>query len=73
MRNLTKEEIEEAYEKNTGVLIADEFEAKKKDILQFRQFFVRIMVYLHGVKMHTKQFTMQLLQKKLQRWQQDVR
>ena len=31
MRNLTKEEIEEAYEKNTGVLIADEFEAKKKD------------------------------------------
>ena len=31
VRNLTKEEIEEAYEKNTGVLIADEFEAKKKD------------------------------------------
>ena len=71
VRNLTKEEIEEAYEKNTGVLIADEFEAKI--ILQFRQFFVRIMVYLHGVKMHMKQFTMQLLQKKLQRWQQDVR
>ena len=33
MRNLTKEEIEEAYEKNTGVLIADEFEAKKKDYI----------------------------------------
>ena len=31
VRNLTKEEIEEAYEKNTGVLIADEFEARKKD------------------------------------------
>ena len=32
-RNLTKEEIEEAYEKYTGVLIADEFEAKKKDYI----------------------------------------
>lgn len=28
VRNLTKEEIEEAYEKNTGILIADEFEAR---------------------------------------------
>lgn len=26
VRNLTKEEIEEAYERNTGILIADEFE-----------------------------------------------
>ena len=33
VRNLTKEEIEEAYEKNTGVLIADEFERKAKDYL----------------------------------------
>ena len=31
VRNLTKEEIEEAYEKNTGVLIADEFEQKGLD------------------------------------------
>lgn len=30
VRNLTNEEIEEAYEKNTGILIADEF--KNKDI-----------------------------------------
>ena len=28
MRNLTKREIEEAYEKNTGVLIADYFKNK---------------------------------------------
>ena len=28
VRNLTKEEIDQAYEKNTGVLIADEFEAR---------------------------------------------
>ena len=33
MRNLTKDEIEEAYEKNTGVLIADEFEAREKDYI----------------------------------------
>ena len=33
MRNLTKEEIEEAYEKNTGVLIADEFERMAKDYI----------------------------------------
>ena len=31
VRNLTREEIEEAYERNTGVLIADEFEARGKD------------------------------------------
>ena len=33
MRNLSKEEIEEAYEKNTGVLIADEFEEKGLDYI----------------------------------------
>lgn len=33
VRNLTKEGIEEAYEKNTGVLIADEFGRRKKDYL----------------------------------------
>lgn len=31
VRNLTKEEIQEAYEWNTGVLIADDFEAKGLD------------------------------------------
>ncbi len=31
VRNLTKEEIDEAYEWNTGVLIADEFERLQKD------------------------------------------
>ena len=33
VRNLTPEEIEEAYEKNTGVVIADEFEQLGKDPL----------------------------------------
>lgn len=31
VRNLTKQEIDEAYEKNTGIVIADEFEARKLD------------------------------------------
>jgi L-ribulose-5-phosphate 4-epimerase len=31
VRNLTKEEIEEAYEKNTGILIADHFKEKQID------------------------------------------
>ena len=31
VRNLTKEEIDEAYEKNTGVLIADDFAANNID------------------------------------------
>ncbi len=31
VRNLTAEEIKEAYEENTGILIADEFERRKKD------------------------------------------
>ena len=31
VRNLTKEEIAEAYEKNTGVMFADEFERQKID------------------------------------------
>ena len=31
VRNLTKKEIDENYEKNTGILIADEFERRAKD------------------------------------------
>lgn len=33
VRNLTKEEIDEAYEKNTGVIIADEFVKRQKDCI----------------------------------------
>ena len=33
VRNLTREEIEEAYEKNTGILIADAFEEKGLDYI----------------------------------------
>ena len=33
VRNLTKEEIEEAYEKNTGILIADYYKDKEQEVL----------------------------------------
>ncbi|MQN02376.1 MAG: L-ribulose-5-phosphate 4-epimerase [Lachnospiraceae bacterium] len=33
VRNLTKEEIDEAYEKNTGVLIADYFKESGRDVM----------------------------------------
>lgn len=32
VRNLTKDEIEDAYEKNTGILIVEEFKRMKKDV-----------------------------------------
>ncbi|MGN0431504.1 MAG: L-ribulose-5-phosphate 4-epimerase [Lachnospiraceae bacterium] len=32
VRNLTKDEIEEAYERNTGILIAEEFKTKGLDV-----------------------------------------
>lgn len=33
VRNLTREEIEEAYEKNTGILIVNEFRRMGKDVM----------------------------------------
>ena len=33
VRNLTKAEIEDNYERNTGILIADEFKLRKKDYI----------------------------------------
>ena len=61
MRNLTKEEIEEAYEKNTGVLIADDFEEKNKDYIAVPG----VLCKNHGVftwgKMHMKLYIMRLL------------
>ena len=61
VRNLTKEEIEEAYEKNTGVLIADDFEEKNKDYIAVPGVLCKIMVCLPGEKMHMKLYIMRLL------------
>ena len=57
MRNLTKEEIEEAYEKNTGVLIATILRIRIMRL--FRQFSVKIMVLLPGGRMPMRRCIMQ--------------
>ena len=61
VRNLTKDEIEEAYEKNTGIL-------KIKITKQFRQSFAKTTDRLPGEKMHMRLSTMQLSWKRLPRW-----
>ena len=57
VRNLTKEEIEEAYEKNTGVLIATILRIRIMRL--FRQFSVKIMVLLPGGRMPMRRCIMQ--------------
>ena len=62
VRNLTKDEIEEAYEKNTQIIL------KILIIKLFLQCSARIMVLLHGERMHTRRFIMQLCLRKWRRW-----
>ena len=62
VRNLTKEEIDEAYEKNTGVLIADYFNGKDYEA-------VKTTVRSLGAKTVWRQFIMRLYLKKSQKWQ----
>lgn len=71
VRCLTKEEIEGAYEKNTGVLIADYL--KIKIMKRFRLFYVRITVPLPGERTDMRRFTMQLCWRRLPKWRPAVR
>ena len=64
VRNLTKEEIEEAYEKNTGLLIVDYF--KDKDYIAMPG--VLCKNPLPGEKMPLKPFTTLLFSKRWPRW-----
>ncbi len=64
-RSLTKEEIEEAYEKNTGLVIIETF--KDKNQFMFQECFVQIMDHLHGELMQPRQFIMPLLEE-MERW-----
>ena len=68
LRCLNEKEIDDAYEKNTGILITSEFKRMKKDIMAFRQYCVKIMDHLHGGKMVWKQFIMQWFWKNVRRW-----
>ena len=55
VRCLTKDEIEDAYEENTGKLIVSEFNARNLDPVAVP----KTTDHLHGAKMLTRQFTMQ--------------
>ena len=67
-RVLTPEELEEAYEKNTGVVIIETFENQVLTRCIHRLCFVPTMVLLHGERMRTKPCTMQWFWKKWRRW-----
>ncbi len=70
-RSLTPEEIDSAYEKNTGLVIIETFEERKCNIQCIhRAFFVRTTDHLHGVRMQQKLCIMRLYWKKLLRWLQ---
>ena len=59
VRCLTKEEIDEAYETNTGKLIVSEFKRRKK-LWQYRQYCAKTTVPLPGERMRRKPYTMPL-------------
>ena len=71
VRCLTKEEIDTAYEKNTGLLIVDYF--KDKDYEAVPAVLCKIMDHSPGEKTDTKRFIMRSYSKKLQRWRHAVR
>ena len=68
LRCLTKEEIDEAYEENTGHLIVNEFKRMGKDVKPFRPFFARTTDRSLGAKMRMRLFTMLLSSKRLPKW-----
>lgn len=68
LRCLTEQEIEDAYEKNTGLLIVSEFQKMKRMCWQFRQYCVRITDRFLGEKMEWKQYTMRLFWKNVPKW-----
>jgi len=65
VRNLTKEEIDEAYEKNTGVSLTS---SKTKITLQCLPYYVKITDLSLGAKTVWRLFTMQSYLKKLRKW-----
>ena len=71
VRCLTKEEINTAYEKNTGLLIVDYFKDKDYEAVP------AVLCKNHGPftweKTDTKRFIMRSYSKKLQRWRHAVR
>lgn len=62
VRNLTKEEIDEAYEKNTGVLIVEHF--KGTEYMAMPAVLCKTTDHLPGEPIHTMQYIMQSYSKK---------
>lgn len=71
VRCLTKEEIDTAYEKNTGLLIVDYFKDKNYEAVP--AVLCKITDHSLGEKTDTKRFIMRSYSKKLQRWRHAVR
>ena len=67
-RNLTTEELNEAYEKNTGLVIIETFENRKINPDTHRLCSVRITDRLLGERMQLRLCTTPLSLKKWQRW-----
>lgn len=67
-RNLTTEEINEAYEKNTGLVIIETFENRKSILYTHRLCSVRITDRLPGERMRLRLCTTPLSLRKWQRW-----
>ena len=68
VRNLTKEEIDEAYEKNTGVLIADHLKLAELTVKQCQRCSAKTTVHLHGVRMRMRRYITRLCWKRWRRW-----
>ncbi len=68
LRCLTKEEIDEAYEENTGHLIVNEFKAMERILMPFPQFSARTTAPLPGERTPMRPFTMRLYWKKSPKW-----
>ena len=58
-RELSKDEIENDYEKNTGKVIIEELEKEKLMKPQFQELLLKIIVHLHGVNLLQMQYIMQ--------------
>ena len=65
LRCLYAEEIEEAYEKNTGLLIVSELARIRRQCLLYC---ARTTALLRGAKMRMKRYTMRLFWRRLPRW-----
>lgn len=68
LRCLTKEEIDEAYEENTGHLIVNEFKRMNKDIMAVPAVLCKITAPLPGERILLKLSTMQWCWRRLQKW-----